>query len=195
MDEGRTAVAVVHATERRSRANGPGLRYVVWFQGCDLGCPGCYNPETHTGTGGRPIPVDELAGDIEAAAAEYHLDGVSFSGGEPMQQPEALLALVRELQRRSPRLSRLVFSGYRRQEIERMPLGPELLAGIDVLIDGRFVSRRRLGHQLRGSENQTIHLLSSRHRREDVEATPATEVRIGPSGEVILTGVDPLSLD
>lgn len=195
MEESRTTTALVHATERRSRANGPGRRFVVWFQGCDLGCPGCYNPETHTGEGGRRVSITELATEIDAASRELELDGVSISGGEPLQQPEALFELVREVRRRTPELTILVFSGYRRAEIERMELGPAILAGLDVLIDGRFVGKQRLARGLRGSENQTIHLLSDCHSMEDVEATPPAEVKITADGEVVLTGVDPLTLD
>jgi len=185
-------VVRLHAVEPRSRANGPGARYVIWFQGCNLGCPGCYNPDTHgPGTGAlRTIAdvVDDVCLHAEA------IEGVSISGGEPFEQPEALLALVRTLRERTT-LSILVFSGYRRAEIERMAVGPDVLALLDVLVDGRYVDKQRLASGLRGSRNQTIQLLSKRYSEADVRATPAAEVKITASGEVVLTGVDPLRLD
>lgn len=176
-------IARVHALEPRSRANGPGTRFVVWLQGCTLGCPGCFNPSTHAG-GGREVAVDSLDfGDAE---------GLSLSGGEPMQQPEAALAMLDRA--RTAGLSTLMFSGYTLAELSALPLGPAVLARLDVLIDGRYVAGERLATGLRGSANQRIHLLTSRYTRADVEATPVAEVRIGPTGEVVLTGVNPLKL-
>lgn len=172
----------VHAIERRSRANGPGVRTVIWVQGCTLACPGCFNPATHP-AGGDQVEVEALAREVRAAA----VDGVTISGGEPFEQPEALLALVTAL----AGTSLIVFSGFTRGEIERQPLGPAILARIDVLIDGRYVERRRLARGLRGSANQVVHLLSARHRTEDIESTPVGEVVIGPDGEVRVSGVDP----
>ena len=185
----------VHATLRRSRANGPGTRFVVWVQGCTLACPGCFNPTTHAADGPSALhEVDALADDVAAEAAAGAIDGVTVSGGEPFEQADGLLAFCRALRRRAPGLSILVFSGFARAEIERTERGREVLAAIDVLVDGRYVERRRLASGLRGSANQQVHLLTSRHARAEVDATPVAEVVIGPDGEVQVTGVDPLDL-
>jgi anaerobic ribonucleoside-triphosphate reductase activating protein len=177
----------VHAVEKRSRANGPGTRYVVWVQGCTLGCPGCFNPATHP-AGGDEVEVAALAQDIRAQA----VDGVTISGGEPFEQPEALLALVSALA--ADGTSIIVFSGFTRGEIERLALGPDILARLDVLVDGRYVEKRRLARGLRGSANQVVHILSARHRMPEIEATPVGEVVIGPDGEVRMSGVNPLTV-
>jgi len=63
----------VHATEPRSRANGPGARFVVWMQGCTLGCPGCFNPTTHDATGGREVTVEEIAAAADLSKATVYL--------------------------------------------------------------------------------------------------------------------------
>jgi anaerobic ribonucleoside-triphosphate reductase activating protein len=181
-------IARVHATEPRSRANGPGARFVVWFQGCSLGCAGCFNPATHPAAGGELVEVDAL---IDAAVAA-RVEGISLSGGEPMQQPDAALALVTAARARG--LSTLMFSGYTIDEIRALPAGPGVLAALDVLVDGRYVSTERLADGLRGSANQQIHLLSDRYTRAEVETTPVAEIRIGRDGAAILTGVDPLKL-
>lgn len=173
----------VHAIEPRSRANGPGTRTVVWVQGCTLGCAGCFNPTTWPAAGGQEMEVESIERQVRAAAA----DGVTVSGGEPFEQPEALLALVTAL----AGTSIIVFSGFTRGEIERQPLGPAILARIDVLVDGRYVEKRRIARGLRGSSNQVVHLLTPRHRMADVDATPVGEVVIGPDGEVRVSGVDP----
>jgi anaerobic ribonucleoside-triphosphate reductase activating protein len=190
---GEAAVPIrIHAFEPRSRANGPGTRFVVWFQGCTLGCPGCFNPATHDLGGGRTVTLAELIDELTRAARAGTLEGLSLSGGEPLQQAEAARALLDAA--RALGLSTLAFSGYTLDEIRDRPGGPEVLARLDVLIDGRYVARDRLATGLRGSANQRIQLLTARYTRADVEASPVAEIRIGPTGEVILTGVDPLRL-
>ncbi len=179
-------IARVHAREPRSRANGPGTRFVIWLQGCTLGCPGCFNPGTHA-TGGDAIEVGALLDELRATRG---IEGLTLSGGEPLQQAPAALELV--LGARRLGLSTLVFSGYRREEIAAQALGPALLAHLDVLIDGRYQAGDRLGAGLRGSANQQIHVLSTRHTRAEVEATPTAEIRIARDGSVVLTGVEPL---
>lgn len=181
-------IARIHAVEPRSRANGPGARFVVWMQGCTLGCPGCFNPTTHDAAGGRAVPVAELAAQLAASGAE----GLSLSGGEPLQQPAAAAALLDAA--RALGMSTLAFSGYTIEEIRALPGGPEVLARLDVLVDGRYVSTERLAEGLRGSANQHIQLLTRRYSLADVAATPVAEIRIGPTGELVLTGVDPLKL-
>jgi anaerobic ribonucleoside-triphosphate reductase activating protein len=179
----------VHATEPRSRANGPGARFVVWMQGCTLGCAGCFNPATHETGAGHELDVDEIAA---ALAATHGIEGLSLSGGEPLQQADAAVALLDAA--RALGLSTLAFSGYTLDEIASLPRGAEVLARLDVLIDGRYVSSARLASGLRGSANQRIMMLTDRYQLSDIEATPVAEIRIAPSGDVVLTGVDPLKL-
>ncbi len=95
---------LLHALIPASRANGPGLRAVVFFQGCTLGCPGCWNPETHHFRG-MEVTVDAVVKELLRASAEQALEGVTFSGGEPMQQADSLLALMQTLRRQAPELS------------------------------------------------------------------------------------------
>ena len=179
----------VHATEKRSRANGPGSRFVVWMQGCTLGCPGCFNPTTHDARGGREVTVASLVDELSQATG---IEGLSLSGGEPLQQAEAAAELLVAAKKLG--LSTLAFSGYSIDEIRELPHGASVLATLDVLVDGRYVARERLATGLRGSANQRIHLLTDRYKLADVEATPVAEIRISPGGEVVLTGVNPLKL-
>jgi anaerobic ribonucleoside-triphosphate reductase activating protein len=183
----------IHAREPRSRANGPGTRFVIWMQGCTLGCAGCFNPGTHAAVGGEVIEVSallaEIAG-IRTFTGHLMVDGLTLSGGEPLQQAPAALELL--LGARRLGLSTLVFSGYTIDEIRAQALGPAVLAHVDVLVDGRYVAGDRVGSGLRGSANQQIHVLGRRHTRAEVEATPTAEIRIARDGSVVLTGVEPL---
>jgi anaerobic ribonucleoside-triphosphate reductase activating protein len=161
------------------------------MQGCTLGCPGCFNPTTHDALGGREVSVDELAAEM-ARARNAGSEGLSLSGGEPLQQAPAAVALLDAA--RSLGMSTLAFSGYTLEEIRELPQGPDVLARLDVLIDGRYVSTERLASGLRGSQNQRIQLLTARYALSDIEATPVAEIRISATGEAILTGVNPLKL-
>lgn len=161
------------------------------MQGCTLGCAGCFNPGTHAAGGGREVTIDELARQLDEAKTAG-VEGLSLSGGEPLQQPAASAALLDAA--RALGMTTLAFSGYTLEEIRELPGGPDVLARLDVLIDGRYVAGQRLATGLRGSANQRIHLLTSRYALADVEATPVAEIRIGPTGDVVLTGVNPLKL-
>jgi len=181
----------IHALENASRANGPGLRAVIWVQGCTLGCPGCFNPDTHDPGGGVVRETSQLADDLLRLGGG--IEGVSVSGGEPLQQPEALLDLLVRLD--GSGLSRLVFSGYTRREIEQQPLGPAILAHLDVLVAGRYVIARREGRGLIGSANQRIHLITSRHTPAEFTRIPAAELIVHADGSITCSGVDPLRPD
>jgi len=173
----------LHAFEPASRANGPGLRAVVWFQGCTQGCPGCFNPGTHDAGLGYQSDVESLVRQILTVPG---IEGVSLSGGEPFQQPGALAELVRRL-RETP-LSTLVFSGYPIETARARPKGQEILANIDVLVAGPYVQDRRMGAGLLGSDNQRLHLLTSRYQSADFAGLPASEVILHRDGSVTVTG-------
>src|SRR2546427_11916451 len=96
------ATMLLHAIIPASRANGPGLRAVVFFQGCTLGCKKCFNPTTHVFQGAEVAP-EKVAEALVEAHREHILEGVTFSGGEPMQQADSLLTLMRNLRSRAPR--------------------------------------------------------------------------------------------
>jgi anaerobic ribonucleoside-triphosphate reductase activating protein len=181
--------------EPRTRANGPGLRAAVWVQGCSLACPGCFNPHTHGFSGGQETPVAELADRIAGLAAgddgSEPIGGLTVSGGEPFQQRPAVLELLRRV-RAATALDTLVFSGFSWDELSRMPGGDRLGDFADAVIAGRYDRDRHLGHALRGSTNKTLHCLTGRLRPEDFEDIPPAEVVIGPDGEIMLAGIDPV---
>jgi anaerobic ribonucleoside-triphosphate reductase activating protein len=175
----------LHAFEPASRANGPGLRAVVWFQGCTLGCPGCFNPATHDPQGGYEADTETLA--AETLSLGSTIEGISISGGEPFQQPAALADLLNRLA--DSHLSRLVFTGYTRPEIERLALGRDVLRQIDVLIAGRYAAVQHLGHGLLGSANQHIYLLSNRYTLSQLACVPRRELILRPDGTITATGL------
>ncbi|MBI4326753.1 MAG: radical SAM protein [Chloroflexi bacterium] len=110
----------------RSRANGPGWRAVLWVQGCSLGCPGCFNPETHAFDAGEVLSVDRLFQRIEALGDS--VEGLTVSGGEPFQQLRPLTALLRHVRAETP-LSIIVFTGFAWEEVRRMDRSSPLSRG------------------------------------------------------------------
>jgi len=192
MSERETGVTLnLHAALSSSRSNGPGARYVIWFQGCTLACSGCFNPQTHRPEPHSLVTVRELLWTI--GQVEHRIEGITMSGGEPLQQPEGLLHLLRTV-RHETGLTTLLFSGYEKSEIERLPLGPPILAELDVLVAGRYQQEQHLGAGLRGSSNQKIHLLSERYTLREVEATLDSEIHIQPGGTILVTGIGGVSV-
>ncbi|MEW6279296.1 MAG: 4Fe-4S single cluster domain-containing protein [Candidatus Eremiobacterota bacterium] len=174
----------LHHRLASSRANGPGLRAVLWFQGCSLGCPGCFNPETHAFEGGERLHPDEA---FEWLRGLPDIQGVTFSGGEPLQQPQPLLALLQRL-RRDTHLSTLLFTGFRWEEIRHH----EILKNLDVVLAGRFQAEHRVARGLLGSSNKTVHFLTDRYGPADLAELPEAEVVIDAEGNLVFTGIDPL---
>jgi len=111
------------------------------------------------------------------------IEGLTLSGGEPFQQPEAIAELLARIGGET-NLSVLVFTGYTWEEVSALPQAGRLLAGADVLIAGRYVAAERVARGLLGSANKTVHLLTPRYSLADPEAVPEAEVFVGPDGEL-----------
>jgi anaerobic ribonucleoside-triphosphate reductase activating protein len=155
---------IVSCTE----AEGPGRRFALWFQGCPLRCPGCCNPEMLPFTGGTSLALGDVVMQMEEAAREHGIEGITLLGGEPLAHAAGAVALARAV--RSRGLSVMVFSGYTLEEARQLPdqAVAELLALTDILVDGPYLrdqpeTRRRWI----GSTNQRVHFLSGRYDASD----------------------------
>lgn len=177
----------IHKILRGSSANGPGVRNVVWFQGCTLNCPGCFNPSTHDPKDGKLISAEELCGQLLSPDAPC--DGITISGGEPFQQPEGLLALLKALRARSvPPV--LVFSGFTYAQLFRDPVRNACLPFIDALVCGPY-DRNTLPAYDRfcSSANQELYILSGRLKNEDFDGLPLSEIIVEKDGQAIVSGL------
>lgn len=132
-----------------SIVDGPGIRYVLWCQGCEHHCPGCHNPQTHDKQGGIDVEILELVSTIHALS--YH-SGITLSGGDPMMQAESLIELLKQCQN----INVWCYTGYTWEECLQDPQKKELLQYIDVLVDGRFMKEKMPGGMWKGSHNQRI---------------------------------------
>jgi anaerobic ribonucleoside-triphosphate reductase activating protein len=164
---------------------GPGRRSAVWLQGCSLGCAGCVSRDTWdplVGTEHDPVAVAH-----ELLAADP--DGVTISGGEPFEQPVALGHLLRELRRTAgPEVDVLCYSGFRIEGLRERH--PDLLALLDVLVDGRYRRDEPTLLPWRGSANQRLHRLTPL-----AEARYADADRPGPRPALQVTAVGPDGLE
>lgn len=191
--EERSDVLNVAAVCPATRSLGPGLRAVVWVQGCFFHCPGCVAPDWIPIRPARMVKLDEL---VEELLADPSVTGLTFSGGEPMLQAAGLARLAR-LARQARDLDIICFSGFTLAHLRRVPPGPgveDLLEQVDVLIDGPYIEQLNDNRGLRGSSNQQIHYLTDRLKGYDLAAQPRrAEIRI-EDDEAMLVGVPPVRL-
>lgn len=164
------------AWEERSVVNGPGERFVLWVQGCPFRCVGCFNQDYLPFVRRRMIRVGEIAERILSVSG---IEGVTYSGGEPMAQAEGLFHLSSVLKARG--LTVVCYSGYTLGELEKLqnPWIARLLSILDVLIDGRYDQDQRASLRWRGSSNQYVHFLTEMYEHlSDHSSKPGSEVEL-----------------
>lgn len=155
-------------------ALGPGRRMGIGLQGCSIGCRGCMSRDTWSAADGTLTTIDELAARWVAARAEG-ATGLTISGGEPSEQPAALIALLRAV--RTEGADILLYTG--RELTAFAATVPEALGLVDALITGPYDIRRATTLIWRGSSNQDMHLLTrlgqerfGRYRDHTPQETP-----------------------
>lgn len=154
---------------KHSLVNGPGIRYVVFFQGCPHHCEGCQNPETHDVSGGIEANTDDV---MERIRKAKFLDGVTLSGGDPLMQPEACGLIAKAAHEMG--LSVWVYTGWRMEDVLGNAHKRDALRYVDILVDGKFISAlQREGTLFRGSSNQRfIDVQKSLSTNQVVEVRP-----------------------
>ena len=98
---------------RESIVDGPGIRFVVFCQGCPHNCEGCHNPATHEFGAGKETAVERILAEIDK---DPLLDGVTLSGGEPFCQPVPMAAIARGVKERGKNV--FAFTGFTYEELE-----------------------------------------------------------------------------
>lgn len=145
----------IAGAKKHSSVNGPGVRYVLFMQGCSHHCPGCQNPETHDISEGVEMEVEEVVSDI---LATRYLDGLTLSGGDPLFQPEASFEIARRVKESG--LDIWMYTGWTFEQIMDGKAGQkakEVLSFINVLVDGPYVEALRSEDVIwRGSTNQHL---------------------------------------
>ena len=173
------------AEVERSVVNGPGVRYVLWVQGCPFRCPGCFNQDFQPFVAGNTVRVADLT---EKIVSIKDIEGVTYSGGEPMLQAEALYSLSLTLDRHG--LTIVCYTGFTLEELHQRndPYVERLLSLVDILVDGPYVEAKKANLLWRGSANQKVHFLSDMY--SDYEPTVETD----PAGMEIIIGKEGITL-
>ena len=177
----------IHNILPKSRANGPGIRFCIWVQGCTLGCPNCHNPATHNLDSGTEVSIKNLYDKISSLVGE--IDGISISGGEPLQQPTAVIELL-TLVKNKLNLSTILWTGYSPKELEKMHLLETLKEIVDVIVSGRYIDKLRIAKGLRGSNNKKYIINSNLYTIDDLDNIPVTELIFSDEG-IVITGINP----
>ena len=132
--------------------DGPGFRTSIYAAGCEHGCKGCHNPESWEISNGKWMDIDEILKIIES----NFLAQVSFSGGDPLFQPEAFTELARRIKLETQK-NIWCYTGFTFQKILRNPKLSAILPYIDVLVDGQFIEKKKVANlPFVGSSNQRI---------------------------------------
>lgn len=139
-----------------SLTNGPGMRRVIFAQGCKHNCKSCFNKDTHDFNSGVEFKVDDIVRDIKANPL---LKGITFSGGDPLEQGEGFSEIAKQVRNKS--FNVWCYTGYTFEEIlkgaENNSQWRELINNIDVLVDGKFIEELKDDElKFRGSKNQRI---------------------------------------
>ena len=139
-----------------SIVDGPGLRTVIWTQGCSHHCKGCQNPQTWSFKGGGLVKVDDVLEAIDELECQT---GITFSGGDPMFQVEACNRIAAYCKNKGYNI--WVYTGFTYEELMKMSkkdkIYLEFLKYVDVLVDGPFILKERnLSLLFRGSSNQRL---------------------------------------
>lgn len=168
------------------------MRFTVWVQGCHNFCPGCYATALWDEAGGREIEAEEI---IRQIAQTKDIEGITFLGGEPMEQAGNLAKIAAAAQNMG--LSVLTFTGLLHEHIleEADPDRMELLKYTDLLIDGPYM--QDLHDTTRpwvGSSNQRYLFLTDRYSMEDVQRCKnRVELRVSRDGTIRLNGMGDFS--
>ena len=135
-------------------SNGPGIRVSLFVQGCNRHCDGCFNPETWNYDKGQIFNrrIQELFLDL---GKEKKITGFSILGGEPLDQDERMLELIKKIKERYPDKTIWMWTGHTYEDLTDKQM--EIVKLIDVLVDGPFIiSQKCPGKRFRGSMNQRI---------------------------------------
>ena len=166
---------------------GPGERSVIWFHGCSHRCPNCIADTMNETADYEQFSPAELA---DWVLHNVGIEGITLSGGEPLQQPADELAEFLTLVKRNTNLSVLCYTGYRYEDIVQCS---PVLPLIDVLIDGEYRQKEDFGQRWRGSANQRFHFLTDRYRSQQEEWNNAferqIEIELDINGKLLISGV------
>ncbi len=174
----------VHKILKHTKVEGPGIRYCIWTQGCSRHCKGCWAISTWDKNGGMAYDTKDILSDIFNTK---NIEGVTFLGGEPFEQPKPLQFLTREIKKSG--LSVVCFTGNKIEDLEKKY--KNILKNIDILIDGEYIEEEKdFSRPWVGSKNQRYHFLSDRYNESVLKNYKNhIEVNVQKNGVVFINGM------
>lgn len=170
----------------KSGANllGPGERVEIWFHGCPFNCLGCITQDRNRSS---EALLNLSIGSVFNFIMDSCVEGVTFSGGEPLMQIKPLIELSRMLKKNNYGI--ILYTGYTKEQIEAMKDSSIILSFVDTLIDGRYVMKLDDNQPFRGSSNQRIINITKRYAEyySRIEKRESTIMQNGPY--LRLTGI------
>ena len=171
---------------KNTKVEGPETRYCIWVQGCSRHCRGCQAVHTWSHSDGILYDVNDIISDIKK---QKNIEGVTFLGGEPFEQAEALGIIAKAVKETG--LGVLCFTGGLLEELQQNEKNKTLLENIDLLIDGAFeIENVDYSRPWCGSSNQRYHFLTNRYN-EDIfkKYTNKVEINISKTGTIFMNGM------
>lgn len=172
--------------EETSLIYGPGIRYVIWIQGCSIHCKGCWNKEMWSFKTKNEISINNL---YEKIINDKELiQGITILGGEPFDQYDELLILLKQI--RKTDLSIILYTGYTLVQLQEKKQ-TEILNFIDILITAPYKEElRTLKDGLIGSTNQKILFLTETYKQKDISNINESEISIDENGKINIYGYE-----
>ena len=174
---------MVNSIIESSSIYGPGDRFVIWVQGCTLGCKGCWNTQMWNHGIGQKLSIDRILKMIQSYS---QLEGITILGGEPFEQIEGVYDLITKVKETD--LTVMLYTGFELNEFtEKMA---ECYEKSDIVIAGRYRHELRdAGLLWRGSTNQIIESPTRRYNVDEFEEAQEVEIQVNhDTGEIIVTG-------
>ena len=171
---------------KHTKVEGPGIRYCIWVQGCSRHCIGCQSPQTWAKKSGNIYETSDIIKDI---LSQTDIEGVTFLGGEPFEQADALGIIAEEV--KGAGLSVLCFTGDLIENLYKNPKNKKLIDNTDLLIDGDFqIENLDYSRPWCGSSNQRYHFLTDRYG-EDIfkKYKNKVEINISENGTIFMNGI------
>ena len=165
-----------------SYANGPGLRSVIWFQGCNLHCKGCYNKDLWPFVQKNLFTPKDL---VNKMIQNENIEGITLTGGEPLLQYPSLIKFLRLTKMKG--LTVVCFTGFNFNEVRESKM-KDILKYIDIIIAGPYIEELSTNKiPLVSSLNQELIFLTEEYSSKDLNAEEVVEFFIDDK-EIQVTG-------
>lgn len=165
----------------RSRAQGPGIRYTIWTQGCSIHCPGCLNKDTWDFSAGYDKSIESI---IQEIKSDSTLDGITITGGEPLDQLDTIYELCSKIFTLIPIF---LTTGYTREQILKNNQA-SIFNKLDMICMGPFEQNKVCSGEWRGSFNQVIKYLTITGAKQANMPVILREFHVKNNGNAIETG-------